>query len=106
MTDLGRNLCEWQVSVTPTSLLDHLLVFGIRHCHLNKKPAPKGSRFIMLLSDREISLSKLSLRLTQQRQYRLRSLVGLRQNRSTGLLENVSAGHVGHFLGVISVFYT
>ena len=42
--------------------------------------------------------------LTQQRKYVLRNLVGLCQYRSTGLLQNLRAGHVGYFGSVVSIF--
>ena len=34
----------------------------------------------------------------------MRNLVRLRQNRSTGLLQDLSASHVGYFDSVVSVF--
>src|SRR5690554_222469 len=45
-----------------------------------------------------------SLRLTQQRQYVLRDLVGLCQYGSAGLLQDLRAGHVGHFHRVVGIF--
>src|SRR5690554_1824867 len=45
-----------------------------------------------------------SLRLTQQRQYVLRDLVGLCQYGSASLLQNLRAGHVGNFYRVVGIF--
>lgn len=44
--------------------------------------------------------------LTQQRQYGLRNLVSLRQYRSTSLLQDLRAAHVGNFGSVVGVFDT
>src|SRR5690625_582138 len=46
------------------------------------------------------------LELTQQRQHSLGNLVGLCQNRSASLLQDLSASHVGDFDSVVGVFNT
>lgn len=45
-------------------------------------------------------------KLTQQRQYVLRGLVSLRQNRGTRLLQDLRTRHVRHFGRVVSIFDT
>jgi hypothetical protein len=41
--------------------------------------------------------------LTQQGEHGLRHLVGLRQHRRTGLLQDLRAGHIGHFRRVVRI---
>src|SRR5690606_34477324 len=46
---------------------------------------------------------KLCFRLAEEGQHVLRYLVGLRQNRSPGLLQDLRAGHVAYLRGIVRV---